>query len=79
MELIREYRGRLLLVVPLLVILLAVIGWPLLNTVWLSFTDASLGGPTGQVIGFDNYLHAFRAPGFRLRRRWRRRAPDNSA
>jgi multiple sugar transport system permease protein len=66
MELIREYRGRLLLVVPLLVVLIAVIGWPLLNTVWLSFTDASLGGPTGQFIGFENYLHAFRAPGFRL-------------
>lgn len=66
MELIREFRGRLLLVVPLLVVLVTVIGWPLLNTIWLGFTDASLGGSTGQFVGFDNYVHAFQAPGFRL-------------
>jgi multiple sugar transport system permease protein len=66
MELIREFRGRLLLVVPLLIVLVTVIGWPLLNTIWLGFTDASLGGSTGQFIGLDNYVHAFQAPGFRL-------------
>lgn len=41
------------------------IGWPLLDTFWLSFTDARLGGQTGNFIWFDNYLHAFRAPAFR--------------
>jgi multiple sugar transport system permease protein len=50
---------------PLVVVLLAVIGWPLLDTFWLSFTDARLGGQTGHFIWFDNYLHAFRAPAFR--------------
>jgi multiple sugar transport system permease protein len=64
MELIREFRGRLLLVVPLLVALLAVIGWPLLNTVWLGFTNAPLGGATGQFVGIDNYIRAFQSPAF---------------
>ena len=59
-----ESRGRLLLL-PLVVVLLAVIGWPLLDTFWLSFTDARLGGQTGTFVWFDNYLHAFRAPAFR--------------
>ena len=60
-----ESRGRLLLLAPLLIVLLAVIGWPLLDTFWLSFTDARLGGETGNFIWFDNYIHAFRAPAFR--------------
>jgi multiple sugar transport system permease protein len=59
------FRGRLLLLVPLLVALIAVIGWPLLDTVWLSFTSAPLGGTTGRFVGLANYLHAFRAPAFR--------------
>lgn len=49
---------------PLLVVLLAVIGWPLLDTFWLSFTNTPLGGITGEFVGFANYLHAFRSPGF---------------
>ncbi len=57
-------RGRLLLILPLLVVLAAVIGWPLLDTVWLSFTDAKLGGATGNFVGIDNYLRALRSPGF---------------
>jgi multiple sugar transport system permease protein len=60
-----EFRGRLLLLAPLLVVLLAVIGWPLLDTFWLSFTDARLGSQTGSFIGFENFFHAFRAPAFR--------------
>jgi multiple sugar transport system permease protein len=64
MELVREFRGRLLLVVPLLVALLAVIGWPLLNTVWLGFTNAPLGGTSGQFVWLDNYIHAFQSPAF---------------
>ena len=58
------FRGRLLLVLPLLVVLAAVIGWPLLDTVWLSFTDAQLGGASGNFVGIDNYIRAFRSPGF---------------
>jgi len=42
---------------PLLLVLLMVAGWPLLRTIWFSFTDATLMA-MGQAhwIGFDNYL-----------------------
>jgi len=60
-------RGRrsLLLLLPLFVGLAAVIGWPLVQTVWLSFTDAQLGDATGNFVGLANYAHAFRSHGFR--------------
>ncbi len=45
-----------LLMLPLLLVMLAVIGWPLVDTVHLSFTNARLVGTTGSFIGFDNYL-----------------------
>ncbi|HWT99957.1 MAG TPA: sugar ABC transporter permease [Terriglobales bacterium] len=59
-----DLRGRLLLLAPLLVVLIAVIGWPLLDTVWLSFTNAKLGTMSGDFVGVDNYLRAFSAPAF---------------
>lgn len=45
-----------LLMLPLLLVMLAVIGWPLADTVHLSFTNAKLVGTTGSYVGFDNYL-----------------------
>jgi multiple sugar transport system permease protein len=45
-----------LLMLPLLVVMLAVIGWPMVDTVRLSFTDARLIGTGGAFVGFDNYL-----------------------
>ncbi len=45
-----------LLMLPLLFIMVAVIGWPLIDTVHLSFTDAKLVGTTGSYVGFDNYI-----------------------
>ncbi len=44
-----------LLMLPLLVVMIAVIGWPLIDTVRLSFTDARLVGTEGTFVGFDNY------------------------
>ncbi len=44
-----------LLMLPLLVVMIAVIGWPLVDTVGLSFTDAKLVGTGGNFIGIDNY------------------------
>ena len=43
------------LMLPLLVVMLAVIGWPLVDTVDLSFTDAKLVGTGGNFVGIDNY------------------------
>jgi len=44
-----------LLMLPLLVVMIAVIGWPLVDTVGLSFTDAKLVGTGGNFVGIDNY------------------------
>lgn len=42
---------------PMLVVLAAVAGWPLLRTIWFSFTDANLGNLTDySFIGIENYL-----------------------
>jgi len=40
---------------PLLAVMIAVIGWPLIDTIRLSFTDAKLVGTEGTFVGFDNY------------------------
>lgn len=44
-----------LLTLPLLVVMATVIGWPLIDTVRLSFTDAKLVGTGGEFIGVENY------------------------
>lgn len=41
----------------MVVVLAVVAGWPLLRTIWFSFTDAHLANPGGAVwVGWDNYL-----------------------
>ncbi len=54
-----------LLMLPLLAVMLAVIGWPLADTVHLSFTNAKLVGTTGSFVGFDNYLKLLSSLTFR--------------
>jgi multiple sugar transport system permease protein len=44
-----------LLMLPLLMVMIAVIGWPLFDTVRLSFTDAKLVGTEGSYVGAANY------------------------
>jgi multiple sugar transport system permease protein len=44
-----------LLMLPLLMVMIAVIGWPLFDTVRLSFTDAKLVGTEGSYVGVANY------------------------
>ena len=44
-----------LLMLPLLAVMVAVIGWPLVDTVRLSFTDARLVGTAGSFVGTENY------------------------
>jgi multiple sugar transport system permease protein len=41
---------------PLLIVMIAIIGWPLVDTVRLSFTDAKLVGTAGSFVGLDNYV-----------------------
>ncbi|MCR4265805.1 carbohydrate ABC transporter permease [Nitratireductor sp. ZSWI3] len=47
-----------LLLMPALVVTLAIVGWPLVETVRLSFTDAALK-PTENYVGFANYAKIF--------------------
>jgi len=54
-----------LLMLPLLVVMVAVIGWPLADTVRLSFTDARLVGTSGHFVGVDNYARMLASSNFR--------------
>jgi multiple sugar transport system permease protein len=54
------------LIAPMLVIIVGVVGYPVLLTVYLAFTDARLlGGPgTAHWIGVDNFAYALTDPDF---------------
>lgn len=55
-----------LLVVPMVVIMGTVIGWPLIRTIMLAFTDASLMGLDKTVfVGLSNFTQAVHDEGFR--------------
>jgi multiple sugar transport system permease protein len=55
-----------LLLAPMLIVLLLVVGYPLLDSLWLSLHRANLANPEqGQpFIGLDNYIRAFGQPAF---------------
>jgi multiple sugar transport system permease protein len=53
-----------LLMVPLLLVMLSVIGWPFIDTVRLSFTDARLVGTGGDFVGTENYQRIFASTAF---------------
>ncbi|MDW5312530.1 sugar ABC transporter permease [Rhizobium sp. PL01] len=53
-----------LLMLPLLAVMIAVIGWPLVDTVGLSFTDAKLVGTAGNFVGIDNYVKTLASSNF---------------
>lgn len=53
------------LLIPMIVIMAGVIGWPLVRTVIFSFTDAQLLDiQPAQSVGFDNFVKAFSSKGF---------------
>jgi len=53
----RRARAAWLLVIPALLLLIAVAGWPLLRTFFYSLTDAALDTPEDySFVGFSNYL-----------------------
>jgi trehalose/maltose transport system permease protein len=63
----QRVRTAWLFLAPMLVVLAAVAGWPLLRTVYYSFTDASLADlDARQWVGFDNYFSVLRLPSGRL-------------
>ncbi|GAA5541715.1 sugar ABC transporter permease [Ochrobactrum soli] len=53
-----------LLMLPLLAVMVCVIGWPMFETVRLSFTDAKLVGTGGDFVGFANYIKMLTSSNF---------------
>jgi len=53
-----------LLMLPLLLVMTVVIGWPLVDTVTLSFTNAKLVGTAGSFVGIDNYVKMLSSSNF---------------
>lgn len=53
------------LVLPLVAVVLTVVGWPMLHTIALSFTDAKLVGTEGAWVGAANYVKALESRPFR--------------
>jgi len=53
----RRLRQALWMLAPMLLLLVAVAGWPLARTVWISLTDMQLSDPhAARFVGLDNYL-----------------------
>jgi len=57
-------RLAFLFVTPALLFLAAVLGWPLLEAVVLSFQNVGVIGTTGSWVGFDNYAKVIGSAGF---------------
>jgi len=53
-----------LLMLPLLAVMVCVIGWPMFETVRLSFTDAKLVGTGGDFVGIANYIKMLTSSNF---------------
>ena len=60
-------RSAWLFLAPMLIVLAAVAGWPLIRTVYFGFTDASLADlEAARWIGFGNYLSVLSLPSGRV-------------
>ena len=56
-------RAAWLFVAPMLIVLLAVAGWPLARTIWFAFTDANLADlASAQWVGIDNFSYLLTDP-----------------
>jgi trehalose/maltose transport system permease protein len=63
----QRVRSAWIFLVPMLVVLAAVAGWPLLRTIYFGFTNTSLSDfDNQQWVGFSNYLTWFTMPSGRV-------------
>jgi len=63
----QRVRSAWLFLIPMLLVLAAVAGWPLLRTIYFGFTDTSLSDfENHQWIGIDNYLSVLKLPSGRV-------------
>ena len=53
-----------LLMLPLLCLMIAVIGWPLIDTIRLAFTNTRLVGSAGEFVGWDNFTRMLSSRNF---------------
>ena len=60
----KEFKSLIIWVAPLLFLLAVVVIYPLVRTVYLSFTDATLTGGWGSWIGLSNYQSLLKSPYF---------------
>lgn len=52
------------MIMPLILVLLAVVGYPIVYSVWLGFTDYKLVSRSVNYVGFDNYISVLVNPHF---------------
>ncbi|TGW06565.1 sugar ABC transporter permease, partial [Mesorhizobium sp. M2D.F.Ca.ET.145.01.1.1] len=63
----QRVRSAWLFLAPMLLVLAAAAGWPLIRTVYFSFTDASLSDlDARQWVGLANYVSVLRMPSGRV-------------
>lgn len=63
----QRVRSAWIFLIPMLIVLAAVAGWPLLRTIYFGFTDASLVAlEDKRWIGFGNYLSTYMLPSGRV-------------
>ncbi|WP_353645941.1 sugar ABC transporter permease [Mesorhizobium sp. WSM2239] len=63
----QRVRSAWLFLIPMLVVLAAVAGWPLIRTIYFGFTNASLADlEAGQWVGFANYFSVLQMPSGRV-------------
>jgi trehalose/maltose transport system permease protein len=63
----QRVRSAWLFLIPMLVVLAAVAGWPLLRTIYFGFTNTSLADfENRQFVGFANYLSVLKMPSGRV-------------
>ena len=63
----QRVRSAWLFLIPMLLVLAAVAGWPLLRTIYFGFTNTSLADfENRQFVGFSNYLSVLKMPSGRV-------------
>ena len=63
----QRVRSAWLFLIPMLLVLAAVAGWPLLRTIYFDFTNTSLADfENRQFVGFSNYLSVLKMPSGRV-------------
>jgi len=63
----QRVRSAWLFLIPMLLVLAAVAGWPLLRTIYFGFTNTSLADfENRQFVGFANYLSVLKMPSGRV-------------